>query len=385
MAAAVAVARGLSLAALRGGGAVASCYCRRWRRRSALVATSGRALSTGTPPQVTGLTESVLRDAVKQKQSAEGGDGKSSGSDEQQEKKQKENTAYAKKVVLRIAGLMAASSGVAVIYIFGSNSVDEHGVKIPDEFDNDPVLMQQCRRAYKYFKDYRQMIIEPTSPKLLPDPLKEPYYQPPYTLVIELTDVLLHPEWSLVTGWRFKKRPGIDNLFQQLAPLYEIVIFTSETGMTAFPLIDSVDPHGFISYRLFRDATRYMEGHHVKDISCLNRDPAKVVVVDCKKEAFSLQPFNGMALKKWDGNSDDRTLFDLAAFLKTIALSGVDDVRSVLENYSMEEDPLEAFKRRQSQLEQEEQQRLSDLSQHKKQQLFLGSLASRLWPRSKQQ
>ncbi|KAL8219935.1 UNVERIFIED_CONTAM: Mitochondrial import inner membrane translocase subunit TIM50, partial [Gekko kuhli] len=121
------------------------------------------------------------------------------------------------------------------------------------------------------------------------------------------------------------------------------------------------------------------------DISCLNRDPSKVVVVDCKKEAFRLQPFNGMALKKWDGNSDDRTLFDLAAFLKTVALSGVEDVRSVLENYSLEDDPLEAFKRRQSQLEEEEQRRLSDLSQHKKQQMFLGSLASRLWPRSKQQ
>ncbi|XP_043357562.1 mitochondrial import inner membrane translocase subunit TIM50 isoform X2 [Dermochelys coriacea] len=317
--------------------------------------------------------------------STEGGDGKGSSSDEQQEKKQKENTAYAKKMVLRIAGLMGAGSGIAVIYIFGSNSVDEQGAKIPDEFDNDPVVVQQLRRTYKYFKDYRQMIIEPTSPKLLPDPLKEPYYQPPYTLVIELTDVLLHPEWSLVTGWRFKKRPGIDSLFQQLALHYEIVIFTSETGMTAFPLIDSVDPHGFISYRLFRDATRYMDGHHVKDISCLNRDPAKVVVVDCKKEAFRLQPFNGMALKKWDGSSDDRTLFDLAAFLKTIALSGVEDVRTVLENYSMEDDPLEAFKRRQSQLEQEEQQRLADLSKNKKQQLFLGSLASRLWPRSKQQ
>lgn len=54
-----------------------------------------------------------------------------------------------------------------------------------------------------------------------------------------------------------------------------------------------------------------------QDISCLNRDPAKVVVVDCKKEAFHLQPFNGMALKKWDGNSDDRALFDLTAFLKS--------------------------------------------------------------------
>ncbi|XP_072835660.2 mitochondrial import inner membrane translocase subunit TIM50 [Pogona vitticeps] len=367
-----------------GGGGSSSCCCRRWRRRGA-GAVLGRQLATGGPhPAVgVGLTEALLRQQQQQQESTEGGDGKTS--DEQQEKKQKENTAYAKKMVLRIAGFMGASSGIAVIYIFGSNSVDEHGVKIPDEFDNDPVVIQQLRRAYKYFKDYRQMIIEPTSPKLLPDPLKEPYYQPPYTLVIELTDVLLHPEWSLVTGWRFKKRPGIDNLFQQLAPLYEIVIFTSETGMTAFPLIDNVDPHGFISYRLFRDATRYMDGHHVKDISCLNRDPSKVVVVDCKKEAFRLQPFNGMALKKWDGNSEDRTLYDLAAFLKTVAMSGVEDVRTVLENYSLEDDPLEAFKRRQSQLEQEQQQRLSDLSQHKKQQLFLGSLASRLWPRSKQQ
>lgn len=36
------------------------------------------------------------------------------------------------------------------------------------------------------------------------------------------------------------------------------------SGQTAFPLIDSIDPQGFVMYRLFRDATRYMEGHHVK-------------------------------------------------------------------------------------------------------------------------
>ena len=52
-----------------------------------------------------------------------------------------------------------------------------------------------------------QMIIEPTSPKLLPDPLKEPYYQPPYTLVLELTDVLLHPEWS-VRAYGPQRSPG---------------------------------------------------------------------------------------------------------------------------------------------------------------------------------
>ncbi|KAK2504370.1 hypothetical protein MC885_003557 [Smutsia gigantea] len=283
-----------------------------------------------------------------------------------QQQRGTEGPSYAKKVALWLAGLLGA------------------GGTIPDEFDSDPILVQQLRRTYKYFKDYRQMIIEPTSPCLLPDPLREPYYQPPYTLVLELTGVLLHPEWSLATGWRFKKRPGIETLFQQLAPLYEIVIFTSETGMTAFPLIDSVDPHGFISYRLFRDATRYMDGHHVKDISCLNRDLARVVVVDCKKEAFRLQPYNGVALRPWDGNSDDRVLLDLSAFLKTIALNGVEDVRTVLEHYAREDDPLEAFKQRQSRLEQEEHQRLAELSKSSKQNLFFSSLTSRLWPRSKQ-
>lgn len=49
----------------------------------------------------------------------------------------------------------------------------------------------------------------------------------------------------------------------------------------------------------------------------MNRDTSKVIVVDCKREAFGLQPFNGLALRKWDGNSEDRTLYDLAAFLKS--------------------------------------------------------------------
>lgn len=41
-----------------------------------------------------------------------------------------------------------------------------------------------------------------------------------------------------------------------------------------------------------------------------------------------------------------------SSLLAAIALSGVDDVRSVLENYALEEDPIEAFKRRQAQLAQ---------------------------------
>jgi import inner membrane translocase subunit TIM50 len=45
------------------------------------------------------------------------------------------------------------------------------------------------------------MMKDPSTPKLLADPLQHPYYQPPYTLVIEMTGILLHPEWTVSTFW----------------------------------------------------------------------------------------------------------------------------------------------------------------------------------------
>lgn len=35
----------------------------------------------------------------------------------------------------------------------------------------------------------------------------------------------------------------------------------------------------YIMYRLFRDATRYVDGHHTKDLYALNRDLKKVPLI----------------------------------------------------------------------------------------------------------
>jgi mitochondrial import inner membrane translocase subunit TIM50 len=52
-------------------------------------------------------------------------------------------------------------------------------------------------RAFNAAINYYQMIKDPSTDKLLPEPLQPPYYQPPITLVIEMTGILLHPEWTV--------------------------------------------------------------------------------------------------------------------------------------------------------------------------------------------
>lgn len=49
----------------------------------------------------------------------EGDDSGDKKHEQGEDKKQKENTAYAKKVVLRLAGIMGLGSTVGIIYIFG--------------------------------------------------------------------------------------------------------------------------------------------------------------------------------------------------------------------------------------------------------------------------
>ena len=271
---------------------------------------------------------------------------------------------YAKWMLLATVGIGTP----LFIMQHGSPKYDEFGDEIKDQYSDSTLLIAYIRRAWGEINLIKREIIEPSSKKLLPDPLKEPYYQPPYTLVIELMDVFLRPVYDSVTGWRFKKRPGIDYFLSQVGPpLFEVVIFTRETGMTAFPLIDSMDQKGYIMYRLFRDAARYKSGfslgnplqgempkldpYYQKDLTYLNRDLSKVIMIDCDKRSFERQPENGLTLEKWDGSSSDTTLYDLAGLLRAIATSNVEDVRPVLQHYAATEKPIETFKLAQAKYE----------------------------------
>uniref|UniRef100_A0A182XNW4 Mitochondrial import inner membrane translocase subunit TIM50 n=1 Tax=Anopheles quadriannulatus TaxID=34691 RepID=A0A182XNW4_ANOQN len=273
--------------------------------------------------------------------------------EQQQEKHRKEEEAEKESSWKRMKfgfvffGFSVSAFCVYTVWVFGAPDRDAEGNIIVDEFMELPTFQQYFRRMWKSMTYYQKMIQEPSREKLLPDPLKYPYVQPPYTLVLEMKDVLVHPDWTYQTGWRFKKRPGVDKFLETLAANYEIVVFTADQGMTVFPILDALDPRGYIMYRLVRDATHFVDGHHVKNLDNLNRDLSKVIVVDWDPNSTKLHPENTLNIPRWTGNDDDAGLFDLMAMLVTIATSEVEDVRDVMTYYKSFENPLVKFRENQ--------------------------------------
>jgi len=265
---------------------------------------------------------------------------------------------------------MFGGLGIYILIDWGAPRRDDNNNIIKDEFSDLPVIIQYPKRAINSVLSFYQMVKDPSTDKLLPDPIQPPYYQPPYTLVIELSGILLHPEWTFNTGWRYKKRPGLDYFLEQVKyPTFEVVFFTREPYLSGAPIVASLDPQGHIQFKLFRESTKFINNNYVKDLSYMNRDPSKIIVIDWDENAYQLQPRNALhRLRKWDGNENDADLVYLASFLKMIATSGVSDVREVLDFYNKEIDPLDSFKLKQAKLVESENERKKQLEEIKEKQ-----------------
>ena len=115
--------------------------------------------------------------------------------------------------------------------------------------------------------------------------------------MLDLDDLLVHSDWTRGRGWRTFKRPGAEDFLKQMAQLYEIVVYTHALPTYADPILDRLDPSRYIVYRLYRDSTLYQHGHHVRDLSKLNRDMEKVLFVTSDPEACKLHPNNAVVVR----------------------------------------------------------------------------------------
>jgi import inner membrane translocase subunit TIM50 len=83
----------------------------------------------------------------------------------------------------------------------------------------------------------------------------------------------------------------------------------------------------------------------MQDLSYLNRDLSKVMLIDTDPGHARNQPDNAIILPKWTGDPSDQTLVQLIPFLEYVATMGFDDTRAVLKSFEGKFIPAEFARR----------------------------------------
>ena len=179
---------------------------------------------------------------------------------------------------------------------------------------------------------------KPVFETFLPDKVDDPKHPRPYTLVVDLDKFLVHHVWDYDLGrWRVAKRPGAELFLFYAAQLYEVVLFSSMQHFDGDSIVRKLDPFGCITFALYRFATKHENGRYVKDLTVLNRDLAKTVVIGHDADGFCAQPENVLLMKPWMGDPDDRLLEEAVDFLEGLALSRSKDVRPIVKQFTVDQ------------------------------------------------
>ena len=170
--------------------------------------------------------------------------------------------------------------------------------------------------------------------------------KPKKTLILDLDETLIHssfkelpfdPDMKLKinfeknknsTSINIMKRPYVNIFLHKMSFYYEIVIFTASVSEYANPLIDQLDIYNDVSHRLFREHCIFSGGIYIKDLSKLGRNLKDCIIIDNNPLSFLLNKYNGITIKAFHYDKNDKELLKLLPLLKYLAY--VDDVREVI-------------------------------------------------------
>lgn len=93
-------------------------------------------------------------------------------------------------------------------------------------------------------------------------------------------------------------------------------------------ICEALDPkYEMIMARLGRESTLLKNGKYIKDLSYLNRDLKDIIYLDFHDESCEFHKDNVILLPKWEGDSNDRELYDLMPFLENLGGANNSDAR----------------------------------------------------------
>ena len=150
-------------------------------------------------------------------------------------------------------------------------------------------------------------------------------------LVLDLDETLVHSSFLTVANADYKfgigdeenqvevfvaVRPGAERFLKELGDLYEIVVFTASCKPYADMVIDFIDKDKVVKHRLYRESCTDYGGNFVKDLSRLNRNLERIIIIDNTPSAYLLQPYNAIAISSWFDEPMDNELLIILELLK---------------------------------------------------------------------
>ena len=169
------------------------------------------------------------------------------------------------------------------------------------------------------------------------------------TLILDLDETLVHSGFTpfsrksdLMLTINFDgenrllyvlKRPYVDEFLCELSNLYEIIIFTASIPEYANPVLDLLDKHKCIKYRLFREHCVFDNGIYIKDLKIFDRKINNMIIIDNNPLSYDNNVENGIPILSWYEDTNDNELMKLIPILKYMANNDIIDVRTIINKF----------------------------------------------------
>jgi len=164
-------------------------------------------------------------------------------------------------------------------------------------------------------------------------------------LVLDLDETLVHSSFKPVPDSDFtvsveiegqvhqvfvSKRPHVDEYLKRCGELYEVVVFTASLAKYADPVLDILDIHKVVDWRLFRESCTQHNGSYVKDMNRMGRDIRTIMIVDNSPHSYQFNPESAYPCESWFSDRTDHELLDSIPILEQLAHPSVVDLRQKL-------------------------------------------------------
>ncbi|PYH95818.1 hypothetical protein BO71DRAFT_397625 [Aspergillus ellipticus CBS 707.79] len=125
------------------------------------------------------------------------------------------------------------------------------------------------------------------------------------------------------------KRPYCDDFLRKICKWYKLVIFTASVQEYADPVIDWLEQERkYFQARYYRQHCTLRNGAYIKDLSSVEPDLSKVMILDNSPMSYIFHEDNAIPIEGWINDPTDNGLLHLVPMLE--ALQYVTDVRAFL-------------------------------------------------------